>query len=121
MIPFKIIEEFESFSPTGIRPEELNRRINDYLTRTNTISFDEAIKKYREYIDWWTSKYFDTEERYIPGKDKAVHFEKFIGAYMFRNIYKHKKSKIEQYLFGDMDVQKVEIFIIDFEKKNSLR
>jgi hypothetical protein len=120
MIPPKVIEEFEKFSSTGIHPEELNRRIKNFLERSHNIPIEQAIKKYREYIDWWTSRYFDTEERYIPGKDKAVHFEKFIGAYMYRNIYKHKQNKTEQYLFGNMDIQKIEVFIKDFEIKNSL-
>lgn len=120
MISLDDLRLFESFASTGMSPERVQKNIDSYLERSNSPSEEELANSYKKYMDWWNTKFHDTPERYIPKEKKAINFVDFTSRQMFKNIYELGKTKIEEYLFGDTDIEKLEAYVISFERKHRL-
>lgn len=115
------IKGFEKFASTGVSPEQIEKFIISVVKdKKDNFSIEDIIKSYENYMKWWEAKFYDREEKYISKEDRAVTFRKFVFTNMYNNIYEIGKSKIEKYLFGNHNANKIEKFVISFERKHKL-
>ena len=113
------ISEFLSFKPTNKSPQRVLDIAQTFCKR-DKITDIEAITKYEKYMKWWQSKYRDRDIQYIPKEEKPVDFEFFCQTKMYFAKCEIGKTLMDEYIFGNIDVNVLEKRVIQLEKRYNL-
>lgn len=92
--------------------------LNPYSKKPWT--FEDMVKAYKEYVDWWDITYQDREDKYIKKEEKKEDIKQFLQFGHFRNKYTIRKNVRDKYLFGDYSTEDLQQQLNVFKQKLGL-